>query len=238
MKRRLKKGSENMKYNLRKKHSLFELLSTQIKIFISICTLAIVFCTGYIFRENLLIIWEFLIRIISNTETYVFISQFVLIPISLVGLVYFAVDYGISVIRNRYIPLDKDELKANNIHSYDDYNEFLMRFLRGYYPLRKLRTDIKHSAQKYLGKSYELKKMNLYPFPKIEYEAYFQMYWKRTCPQRKKKMTLLYIIVGLLGIGIFFCFIPIICSVTKLNILEIFTTALMIGLVIFLLFKI
>lgn len=183
-----------MKYNLRKKHSLFELLSTQIKVFIGICISGAVILTGYIFRDNLLIMWETFIKIISNTSTYVFIGQFVLIPISLVGLLYFTVDYGISLLRNRFIPLDKDELEANNIHNYDEYNEFLIRFLRGYYPLKKLRTDIRDSAQNHLETD--------------SFRHSYQMYWHNAYPQHKKKMILLGVTTGLFIVGILLTMVP------------------------------
>lgn len=189
-----------MKYNLRKKHSLFELLSTQIKVFIGICISGAVILTGYIFRDNLLIMWETFIKIISNTSTYVFIGQFVLIPISLVGLLYFAVDYGISLLRNRFIPLDKDELEANNIHNYDEYNEFLIRFLRGYYPLKKLRRDIENSALKYLWNDEYLLRDN--------YLDASLLYWHKNSQQHKNKIILLSVTIGLFIIGILLTMVP------------------------------
>lgn len=194
-----------MEYNLRKKHSLFELLSTQIKIFVGICLSGTVILTGYIFKDTLLVIWESLIRMISNIETYVFIGQFVLIPISLVGLLCFSVDYGISLLRNRFIPLDKDELEANNIHNYDEYNEFLIKFLRGYYPLRKLRGDIRDSAQNHLEID--------------SFRHSYQMYWQYAYPQHKKKMILLGVTIGLFIVGILLTMVPFgnLCEYLKIG---------------------
>ena len=124
MKRRLKKGSENMKYNLRKKKRAWDLFRKEIKILIGICfSLAL----GITVWFN----WEAILKFIQwlNLKPMEFVAYFIASPFIIVFMLNYLTTTLKYLYRHLYIPLTHEELETNNIHTLEEYDEFIYYLL-------------------------------------------------------------------------------------------------------------
>ena len=109
-----------MKYNLRKKKRAWDLFRKEIKILIGICfSLAL----GITVWFN----WEAILKFIQwlNLKPMEFVAYFIASPFIIVFMLNYLTTTLKYLYRHLYIPLTHEELETNNIHTLEEYDEFI-----------------------------------------------------------------------------------------------------------------
>ena len=138
------KGVIKVKYNLKKKTTLWKLFNKELKIAFSL----IVACLAAISFT----IKEIQLLLLKALELAVTYGIYILIPLNIWfygSLVYY---WGRYFYRHLFVPLSKEEMEENNIHTLPEYLYFLRVFFDGKLPLKRVRTAIEDSAKQYLNK--------------------------------------------------------------------------------------
>lgn len=137
-----------MKYNLRKKKRAWDLFRNEMKTLIGIC---ISFTLGITVWLN----WITIIKLFDwlNLKPIDFLAYFIALPF----IILFMMSYLTTVIkylyRHLYIPLTHEELEANNIHTLEEYVNFLSCLFMGSCPLKRVQNEIKQTAKELNAKS-------------------------------------------------------------------------------------
>lgn len=133
-----------MKYNLKKKTTLWKLFNKELKISFSLIVAGLATVSFTIKEVQLL-----LLKALELAVTY---GIYILIPLNIWfygSLVYY---WGRYFYRHLFVPLSKEEMEENNIHTLPEYLYFLRVFFDGKLPLKRVRTAIEDSAKQYLNK--------------------------------------------------------------------------------------
>lgn len=148
-----------MKYHLRKKQSLFSLFKREIFIIFTFILFIII--------KNLILDVEAGKILISP---YVIeISLWSIIGIILLG---YGIDCSIYLYRHLYIPITPEELEANGIHHWHDYNLFLYHFFKKRKPLNR----VKNSIEKAFEEQFHISKYELYYKTPHEFPLFYNSF--------------------------------------------------------------
>lgn len=144
-----------MKYHLRKKQSLLSLFKREIFIIFTIILFIITAKLIYDVEVGKILISPYVIEILLWS----------IIGIILLG---YGIDGSIYLYRHLYIPITPEELEANGIHHWHDYNVFLHHFFKKRKPLNRVKNSIEKAFEEQFHISqYELYYQTLHEFPLI-----------------------------------------------------------------------
>lgn len=194
-----------MKYKLQKKKKAWDLFRNEIKTLIGICISFILGITIWLNWANIMKLLDWL-----NLKPIEFAAYFIALPfiiLFMMGYLTTAIKY---LYRHLYIPITHEELVTNNIHTLEEYKEFIYHLFMGSCPLKKVHNEIKKTAKGLNAKS------NVTQNCFFNYDDYFFDY---------DNLVLVYggCILIMIGISLAFAFrqktfsfIPFICSLASL----------------------
>lgn len=154
-----------MKFKLQKKKKAWDLFRKEIKIFIGFC---ISFTLGITIWFN----WSEILKFIQllNLKTMEFVAYFIALPFIIVFMLSYLTTAIKYLYRHLYIPLTHEELETNNIHTLEEYDEFIYNLFMGNCPLSRVHDEIEQTALENLQFGH---KNNLHSL----YETNFVMYY-------------------------------------------------------------
>lgn len=177
-----------MKYHLRKKQSLFSLFKREIFIIFTFILFIII--------KNLILDVEAGKILISP---YVIeISLWSIIGIILLG---YGIDCSIYLYRHLYIPITPEELEANGIHHWHDYNVFLYHFFKKRKPLNR----VKNSIEKAFEEQFHISKYELYYKTPHEFPLFYNSFNDNVNMMINTIALVFYIILRVLGKSYLIC---------------------------------
>lgn len=144
-----------MKYHLRKKQSIFSLFKREFFIILGVFLFIILGKLLYDICTGKILISPYVIEIIL----------WGIIGTILLG---YGIDYSIYLYRHLYVPITPEELEANGIHHWHDYNVFLYHFFKKRGPLERVRPSI----EKAFEEQFHISKYEIY-YKKSEFPLFY-----------------------------------------------------------------
>lgn len=140
-----------MKFKLQKKKKAWDLFRNEIKILIGISISLTLGITVWLNWRTIIKLFDWL-----NIKPIDFLAYFIALPF----IILFMMSYLTTIIkylyRHLYIPLTHEELEANNIHTLEEYVNFLSCLFMGNCPLERVHEEIKLTAKELNAKSDEI----------------------------------------------------------------------------------